>query len=125
MTSYREIVKSFGVEITSWTVTGSYQGDYVVGVARPGEVGFVVIGYGSCSGCDALQARDWHGGYPDLAYRFEHAPGLKALADSIERSIRWFPSVEELREFVGGTGDREANDWYWYDDEVKTALEAL
>ena len=53
---HQEILERQGFEILGWESFGSYQGDYAAVVKKDGKVGFTVIGYGSCSGCDALEA---------------------------------------------------------------------
>lgn len=57
-TNYGEIVESFGYEIVDSEVFGDYQGDYCYILRNEDTIGYVVIGYGSCSGCDALQAAE-------------------------------------------------------------------
>lgn len=55
-TDYEELVGSWGHEVLSFDTIGSYQGDHLVLLRDGDRYGIVVIGYGSCSGCDALQA---------------------------------------------------------------------
>ena len=64
--TYHEGFKSLGIEILEWVTFGIYQGDYAVIVKKDKTLGFVVIGYGSCSGCDALEACDSSEEYNDL-----------------------------------------------------------
>lgn len=54
MTTYAEILRPLGIQILAEACFGEYQGDYLLGVRGPdGRVGVVVVGYGSCEGCDA------------------------------------------------------------------------
>lgn len=53
---YTTLVKSYGYEIVNSISLGSYQGDIIMIVGRGNEYGLLTTGYGSCSGCDALQA---------------------------------------------------------------------
>jgi hypothetical protein len=90
--------------------TGSWQGDeyFIVKQATDDwaddyRYGFSSASYGSCSGCDALQAAGSNG------------EALNDLADQTYRGIRWFDTVEELIEFLR-TAD-PANNWYANEDE--------
>lgn len=56
--SYDDLVTSFGYERRLEVEDGSYQGDTRALLRNPetGEWGVLYFGWGSCSGCDALQA---------------------------------------------------------------------
>ena len=90
---------------------GDYQGDlgYILR-DRDGRVGTRVIGYGSFSGCDALQDvqpwRCWgdgHGASCDCDWS-----GVVELRDSIAQDIRWGVAPEP----------RDPNRWYSYDGKL-------
>lgn len=66
-----------------WEDFGSYQGDYVALVGNESRLGLAIIGYGSCSGCDALEGCKSEGDVVDLM-------------DSIERDIFWGTKTEIL-----------------------------
>ena len=54
--SYQRLVESYGYEVLDSISLGSYQGDIVMVVGNmAGQYGLLVTGYGSCSGCDALE----------------------------------------------------------------------
>ena len=54
--SYQALVESYGYEVLDSITLGSYQGDIVMVVGdMAGKYGLLVTGYGSCSGCDALE----------------------------------------------------------------------
>lgn len=86
--SYSEIVWSFGYEILDEAVHGDYQGDYFFLLKDGKDLGFLSVGYGSCSGCDALQACENH-------------EEVENLRRSIHHSIRWMSS-EKFGDFVAG-----------------------
>ncbi|MBF6085131.1 hypothetical protein IU485_27545 [Nocardia cyriacigeorgica] len=55
------------------------------------KLGLVIIGYGSCSGCDAWEATE----YVPIE-RLEHVLGLL-------REVKWFDNLTDLQAFVAGT----------------------
>lgn len=99
--TYGEGLKSLGFEILEWVTFGSYQGDYAVILKKDETLGFVVIGYGSCSGCDALEACD-----SDKEYR--------ELLQSVIQNIHWGTQEELLSKINDEYND---NNWYRYDDD--------
>ena len=77
----------------------AYQGDTFAIIQRGGAYGFVVFGWGSCSGCDALEAA-----HSDIAMATQ-------LRDELYDSARWFSSLENFlhwQKSERGTG----NLWY-------------
>lgn len=113
--NYEDMVPSWGFEVVKLDVLGSYQGDITVLLADGERRGFVMIGYGSCSGCDALEAAS--PGWGDA----EGWGPVVALSDELRASVKWFDSADALAvwltEQVATEG--KGSDWYWYDDEVK------
>ena len=97
--SYKDILKSITNKV-NWTVEGGfedYQGDFFyLGEDQEGFVYYVTGGYGSCSGCDALEACDT---YEDLL----------ELRDDMKRSIRKFDRLNEFEEWFNTLGQTE---WY-------------
>ena len=118
--SYKAIVESWGFEVERLDAVGSYQGDYY-GIVRDGtRWGFVQFGYGSCSGCDSLEAilpwdppEDW------LAL-----PAVVELSSSLRGEVEWFDSREALVDWVHSTASTERKQldpsrWYYFDLEFK------
>lgn len=88
---YVDAIRGLGLEVVAEADLGCYQGDWV-GVVRDWysydkEYGFIVVGYGSCSGCDSWQAAN------DAADR-------AALLSDIVSRARWFEDAEGVREYV-------------------------
>lgn len=122
---YKEILERQGVDIIAFESFGDYQGDYAAIVKKDGKVGFTVIGYGSCSGCDALEAlKDNYNVnyYPydeneeplarneeqtEELHKFHNA--LQEYADQLESNIE-YGSYEELKEKITGADNRIK--WY-------------
>lgn len=93
---YDVLVKAIDDSI-DWHIltTGSYQGDYWYIGLKDNKIYFVNIGYGSCSGCDALLATD------------DDIQGLVNLQNSIKSDIREFESFEELISWIVN-----CNEWW-------------
>jgi hypothetical protein len=108
--SYEEIVWDFGAEVTDTETLGSYQGDLLF-LLRDGEqFGFLVVGYGSCSGCDSLEAAG------------ENVEKVQALADGLFNGIHWEPTAAAMVEYLRRRDP--ANDfWYERDGEGGAAVE--
>lgn len=84
--NYDVIVSSFGnvlVEVTD----RDYQGDSRFLLENNGKYGFLYFGWGSCSGCDALQSCENH-------------EQVDELIDDLERGIVWKDSLKEMKEYV-------------------------
>ena len=96
---YGDLVAAMDVEVLVEEYLGSYQGDILYILKGAQGYGFLPIGYGSCSGCDALQA---------------YAENLEAVIDlarGLEEKVRWFASVESLSAFLHNGQDQELQ-WY-------------
>jgi len=101
--SYDELLESVN-PLVKWTVIGddyNYQGDYFYFGELEDKYYYVVIGYGSCSGCDALQGC---GGYLELV----------DLRDDIKRSIREFDSLQDFEKWF----EEHLEDQWYSTDEV-------
>lgn len=83
---YTPMVKSFG-EILIEVADNEYRGDTRYLLKNESKFGLLIIGWGSCSGCDALQATNT-------------IQELAELMQSIENDVKWFDSFEELRSYV-------------------------
>lgn len=100
--SYDTLVESAGTIIKDWNI-GDYQGDAIYLIKKDDKFGFVVVGYGSCSYCDALQS-------------CENQQEVDALRQSIINSIFW-GTAEEILDYAIND---HSNRWYFYADEWKT-----
>jgi len=80
-----------------------YQGDTLALLERDGKLGYLRFGWGSCSGCDALQGCD--------TFR-----DLQRLADELEASIVWFDDANAARAWI------EAHDWEGSRDASKETI---
>lgn len=97
--SYDEIVATQGEILKDWVI-GSYQGDYVYLVKKDDKYAFTVIGYGSCSGCDALEACG-------------NDEEFNALKEDIVSGIVW-GTKQDVYDYVS---NQEANRWYFHEED--------
>lgn len=74
-----------------------YQGDTFALIEKDGKFGFLKFGWGSCSGCDALQACST---YADAG----------SLAASIIEQIVWYDTAKKMIKHLSAADDR--NEWY-------------
>jgi len=125
--TYQEELEKRGISILAWEVFGSYQGDYAAIVHQGNRFGFVVIGYGSCSGCDALEGlQPWD----DEELTEQAQTELNELIDGVIKSIKWGSRDEVAAILEEGLKDwDQLGSWFEYEkgyDEVKNKLiEAL
>lgn len=112
---YEDIVKSWGWTVLNFETFGSYQGDHLALLQRGNEIGLVVFGYGSCSGCDVLQAiTPWeHDDEP-----VDWTPVI-TFARELSDSVHWEPSRDALRDWID---EHPENHWWSYDDEISSWL---
>jgi hypothetical protein len=105
---YEDMVEAFGRRLLAASDTDSSEGDSYRLIADGDEpdqrYGILIFGWGSCSGCDALEG---------CSYITE----VQELANDLQDSIKWFPNKEALREYV------QSHDWQgdyvWYYSDFK------
>jgi hypothetical protein len=105
---YNPMLESFGYETLLQVDDRGYQGDSRL-LYRDGErIGYLNFGWGSCSGCDSLQACD-------------SMADIEKLRNSLHDSIRWFDSPgEALRWFTEHDWE---GDYGWREEEQKQFIE--
>ena len=75
------------VEVAVRVDDSDYQGDTRVLLKKDEKWGFLVIGWGSCSGCDALQGC---GSYKEIG----------ELIGQLDNDIQWFESLTSAKEYI-------------------------
>lgn len=104
---YQPILEEFGTILTQID-DEDYQGDSRVLLKKDNKYGILIFGWGSCSGCDSLQACD---SYEEI----------DQLIESFYNDIIWFDSLEDCKKWV-----RE-RDWElqycFHCDETKQFIE--
>lgn len=83
---YSPIVQSLGYVVVK-VDDKDYQGDTRALLERNGKFGLLVFGWGSCSGCDALQGC---GSYEEV----------DELIQKLNASITWFDTLQECVAYI-------------------------
>lgn len=78
---YQPMLNAFG-DILIQVDDNDYQGDSRLLYENDGKFGVLIFGWGSCSGCDALQA----------CYSIEE---VQKLCDELQNDIKWFDTAKE------------------------------
>ena len=113
--SYHQIVDGFGVTVLAHEAVGDYQGDYLYLLKDGERFGFLVVGYGSCSGCDALEAvLSCRSVGEDL---FE---SVQELADSLHREVIWKDSAADMIAYLK---ERDGANSYFYGEAKEVIKE--
>jgi hypothetical protein len=111
---YDELLKSFGHEVVLKVDERNYQGDSWVIFRDGGRYGYLCFGWGSCSGCDALQA-------------CQNEEDVEELRQKLRSDTRWFDDAEACLDFFYGhdwEGDHvwHAEEFHSFLDRAKTLL---
>lgn len=104
---YDPMLKEFG-NIALQVDDDDYKGDSRVLYTDGEKVGYLNFGWGSCSGCDALQG----------CSSYEE---LQSLMDDLKASIKWFDSKAEALEYFN-TKDWEL-EYSWHAEEQKKFID--
>ena len=106
--SYESLIESTGCQIVESESVGDYQGDSCALLYDGGRWGFIAWGWGSCSGCDALQACD------------NDEQHLADLRRQLHSDIHWEDDKFRLTDWLLG------RDWecQWYGSQATFILKA-
>jgi hypothetical protein len=105
---YTPMIESFGEVIIRVNVR-DYQGDTWALLKRDCEYGYLQFGWGSCSGCDALQ-------------RCESVAEIAELYDRLAASIVWRTKEETIKWFKEHDWE---GDYCYYEEEFKSFLDKV
>lgn len=86
---YQPMLNEFG-DILLQKDEQNYQGDSFLIYEKDGKYGYLTFGWGSCSGCDALQGCN-------------SISEVQELMDRLYSSIEWFDSLDALKEYFKET----------------------
>jgi thioredoxin-related protein len=110
LNAYEDIIDTFEYETILQVDDQDYQGDSRILLKDGDRYGLLIFGWGSCSGCDALQA-------------CETIEELDSLQESLYNSIIWYDSANEMYDFL------KNRDWEvqscWYRQETKDFLQKV
>jgi hypothetical protein len=102
---YGPIIRSFG-EVLVQVDDEDWSGDTRVLLRNGDRYGFLSFGWGSCSGCDALQACD---SYQDV----------DQLIGEMENDIKWFDTLAESQAYIANDAERQGSYYYHCEDWAK------
>jgi hypothetical protein len=107
---YIPLLESFRVPIAIIVEQNDYQGDSWVLFHNPknNRFGYLCFGWGSCSGCDALQG-------------CTSTEELRDLQQNLYNDVIWFNSINEVNQFFN-THDWEG-DYAWSYEEFKQFID--
>lgn len=100
-----ELVRTFGSNISIVERDGDYQGNDYYLLREGNKYGMIILGFGSCSGCDILQ-----GMYEDAHFSNDFAE-LIQYRDKMYESIVW-RTRSQMKEYIL-TKDFEL-EWYYH-----------
>ena len=103
---YDKLLESFGCEIILKVDDDGYEGDSRVLYHLNGRYGLLIFGFGSCSGCDALQACQTFDEIEDLRKRFitsihwDTAEGMHHYIANKDWELEYCYHQEETKRFI-------------------------
>ena len=106
---YNPIIKSFG-NVVVQVDDSDYQGDSRILYNEGGKIGYLKFGWGSCSGCDALQACNT---YADV----------DQLIGELRDQVIWFDTPAECLAWF--ENHDWAGDYDWHSEETKSFIEQV
>lgn len=109
VSSYQPIIESFG-KVLIQVDDRDYSGDTRVLYEKDGKYGFLNFGWGSCSGCDALQA-------------CKNEQAVDELIDSLEQAVKWFDSLSEAAAYI--TSKEREYSYYSHEKEWKEFVQQV
>lgn len=105
-TDYQPMLDAFG-NIVVQIDDHDYQGDSRVLYDEAGRIGILIFGWGSCSGCDALQA-------------CKSIEDVQQLCDELQDEIKWFDDKNQALQWVLTHDWR--GDYSWHRNETQTFI---
>lgn len=100
---YQPMLDAFG-KIVIQVDDADYQGDSRLLYDENGKIGLLIFGWGSCSGCDALQACNT-------------LEEVQELCNELQEDIKWFDNKEQALEYFKNHDWR--GDYSWQQREMK------
>lgn len=111
---YNSLLKSLDYEILLKCDEDDYTGDSLVLFKNDNQYGFLCFGWGSCSGCDELEAcTTWE--------------QLEELRETLDKDIIWRDSLQEIKDYIKSAEDL-GNPYYIHNSiftEFKQKLEGI
>ena len=109
VSDYQPMINAFG-NVAVQVDDDSYQGDTFVLYDNDGRIGILFFGWGSCTGCDALQG-------------CRNIDEVQELCDDLQRDIRWFDSKAEALKWAQEK-DWET-EWTWHESKGREFVQKI
>jgi hypothetical protein len=107
--NYQPIIDELG-NVLVQVDDNDYQGDSRILYEKDGKYGFLIFGWGSCSGCDSLQACG-------------NICEIQDLMENLESSVKWYDTIDELKQYF------KDKDWdleySWHAEETKEFVDKV
>lgn len=98
--NYDEIIDTFECEVLVEESDDDYQGDTYVFLRNDDMYGILIFGWGSCSGCDALESIScWKTSGCSEKHISETLKSLTEFRDEMYESITW-RKLKEMKEYI-------------------------
>jgi hypothetical protein len=107
---YDDLINSMELTTLVEGMDHDYQGDSYYLFENDGQYGLLIFGWGSCSGCDALEAV------------YDDYDQIVALRDNLYNSIQWKTHTEMVQYINAKDFNGE---FYMYSKEGKAFVEAI
>ena len=98
--NYQPIISEIG-NILIQIDDSDYSGDSRILYEKDGKYGYLIFGWGSCAGCDELQA-------------CKSIQDIQEIIDRLVKSIHWYNSLEEIKEYFRTKDWTLSYKWYSY-----------
>lgn len=110
---YDPIIRFFG-QVLAQVNDDDYSGDTRVLLRKDDRYGFLIFGWGSCCGCDALQVCSSYQEIDDLISK-------------LENDIKWFDTLTEAQAYIADDQERQGSYYYHQEewDEFKAAVASV
>lgn len=106
---YQPIIDEIGIVLVQ-VDDADYQGDTRVMYKKDNKYGYLIFGWGSCSGCDSLQA-------------CESIDEIQQLINDLVDKVKWFDSLDEIKSYF------LTKDWgleySWHAEETKEFIQKV
>lgn len=102
--SYLSIINNLCDEVIIKSSDNDYQGSTYCYLRKDTKYGYLEFGWGSCSGCDALEACESYSDLQELYYRLEDSIHWH---DTEEEFFQWFSSHDWVGSFSWHDGAKK------------------
>ena len=107
---WEDLVQDLGPKVVAMSERNDYQGDYFVLLRDGNDWGWLVIGYGSCSGCDELEGEWYSALYHDHDHDKSPSEAMNDLVERLRREVRW-GTAQEIETYLRDAAFYPQNWW--------------